>query len=60
MRSNMLIRSAPLHPALTRNLGAAVAVIWASAAARYRAVLKMMEEEHKNGSLRACTLSQSL
>ena len=48
MQSNMLIRSAPLHPALTRNLGAAVAVNWASAAARYRAVLKMMEEDHKN------------
>ncbi len=48
MRSNMLSRIPPLHPALTRNLGAAVVVNWASAAALYRAVLKMMDEDHKN------------
>jgi hypothetical protein len=39
MRSNMLIRSAPFHLALTRNVRAVVAVNWASATARHR-VLK--------------------
>jgi hypothetical protein len=39
MRSNMLIRSAPFHLALTHNVRAVVAVNWASATARHR-VLK--------------------
>jgi hypothetical protein len=46
MRSNMLIRSVPFHLALTRNLGAVVAVNWASADARHR-VIKTKEEDHK-------------
>jgi hypothetical protein len=38
MRSNMLIRSVRFHLALTRNLGAVVAVNWASADALHRVI----------------------
>src|SRR5580692_4875674 len=52
MRSNMLMRSAPRHPAPTRSLVACWRCVGrGNPAARYRVVLKVMEEDHKNANL---------